>query len=394
MRKALEGSLGGTAVVAMGTLGRQEALGGISDNYDEVARQGDYIANAITRALTHAKPLTSARVAGATTYIAVPATNPALLALLYDNLAGFSCNDTLGACTIDRSVLPPYLAGDAVGTWVTALRIGDHAWVSEPGEAFPEVSTALRDAFPDAAGVHIVGMGQDQLGYYYPPEDYPASELNPSDFILFNVSGALADESVDAAALDARELGFAGTPGHPMMDDEDPQAFFHAGTQFFPSLDEAASPTREFLVEGKTSEAPVLPGSPDHSVSAIGVSFGDGTSAVAHGETRLTHTFPKPGTYTVTTRVTDEGGTERTYSHPIVVDPALDAGVDTTRRHGEDILRATLTGGDGHVIAAHWSFSDGTHADGLTVTRPRAHVGSRGTVTVVDGAGDTATASF
>ena len=58
----------------------------------------------------------------------------------------------------------------------------------------------------------MVGMAQDQLGYYYPPEDYPASELNPSDFILFNVSPSLADESVDAAALNANKIGFSGTP--------------------------------------------------------------------------------------------------------------------------------------------------------------------------------------
>ncbi len=160
-------------------------------------------------------------------------------------------------------MLPPYLAGNAIGTWVTAVRIGDAAWVSEPGEAFNEVSRAVRESVAGAREVHVVGVAQDQLGYYYPPEDYPASQLNPSDFILFNVSPALADESVAATAAAANAIGFGGsTPHHPQMDDEHPDYFFHAGTQFWPSVVEAESRTREFLVSAKPSEARCSPARP------------------------------------------------------------------------------------------------------------------------------------
>jgi hypothetical protein len=85
--------------------------------------------------------------------------------------------------------------------------------------------------------------------------------------------------------------------------------------------------------------------------------------------------------------VTDEGGTARTHSGTIVVDPPLVASAS----HGADGWTAALTGGDGHVIAAHWTFADGSEADGLRVTGAGdAH----GTVTVIDGAGDSATATF
>lgn len=350
-RAILDDLLGGTAVVAMGTLGRQEAMGGIND-YSEVERQGRYIANAITRALAHARPITDPTVAGAEQYIAVPAHNPALLALLYANAAGTNCDNPLDNCTIDRSLEPPYMAGNVVGTWVGAVRIGDAVWVTEPGEAFNEVSQAIRNGIGGAREVHIVGMAQDQLGYYYPPEDYPASELNPSDFILFNVSPSLADESVNAAIVAARQIGFDATPQHPMMNNQDPQAFFHPGTQFWPSKVQAADPTREFLVEGKPSQAPAAA---EHTVSPVTVDFGDGSPAVivTEEEDRITHTFPGPGVYEVTTRVTDEGGIARSFAASVIVDPAPQALV----RHRKRTLLARVHGGDGRVIAAHWAFA-------------------------------------
>jgi hypothetical protein len=384
-RAALDRLVGGTAVVAMGTLGRQETMGGIH-LYSEVERQGRYITNAITRALGRARPVTDPTLAAAEQYVGVPAHNAALLALLYANAAGTNCDNPLDNCTIDRSYLPPYLAGNVIGTWITAFRIGDAAWVSEPGEAFPEVSTAIRDAVGGASAVHVVGMAQDQLGYYYPPEDYPASQLNPSDFILFNVSPTLADENADAAALLAEQLGFDGTPQHPMMDADDPQAFFHAGSQYWPSVVESADPTRELLVGANASASP----SPsEHTVSPITVDFGDGSAkvVVAKREDRLLHTFPGPGTYDVSTTVTDEGGTARTHTGTIVVDPPLEA----VASRGARRWRAQLRGGDGRVIAARWAFADGTVVEGLRVRgAPDAH----GTLTIVDGAGDTATATF
>lgn len=391
-RAELDKLLGGTAVIADGTLGRQESQGG-EDDYPEVQRQGHFVTNAITHALAHARPITSTQIAGATQYIATPAHNAALLALLVQNQTGFSCNDTIGACTIDRSVLPPYMTGNVIGTWVTALRIGDLAYVSEPGEAFNDVTMAIRDSISGASAVNVVGMAQDQLGYYYPPEDYPASEINPSDFIIFNVSPALADENVDAAALDANAIGFSGTPTHPMIDDQQPHAFFEPGVHFYPGVVESASPSVTFLIASKPSGSPVLPGQPDHTVSPAHVDFGDGTKQDVTGEQHVTHTFPGPGTYQVTATATDEQGQTRTWTRPVIIDVAPTAVVGRTVHRGVIELSARIRGGDGHAIAAHWTFADGSTADGLTVER-RPTQSSSGSVTVIDGAGDSASAVF
>jgi hypothetical protein len=387
VRTALDRDLGGTSVIAMGTLGRQEAMGGIND-YSEVVRQGHFITNAIERALARARPLSGTQLAGAETLITVPAHNPALLALLYGNLAGFRCIDAFDACTIDRSVLPSYLAGNVIGTWVTTVRVGDEVWSTEPGEAFNEVTTAIRSAVRGASAVHVVGMAQDQLGYFYPPEDYPASELNPSDFILFNVSPTLADQTVDAAALNAYRLGLIGVPQHPLPDIEDPHAFFEPGVQFWPGVVESASRDVEFLVGGRPSLSPVLPTMPEHTVSPVTVSFGDGTHATTTGEERITHTFPGPGSYVVTATAHDEQGQVRTWKRTVIVDPPLSAVVTQSPAGSAVRLTAGVSGGDGNAIAAHWTFSDGTHADGLRVLHA---AGVTASVTVVDGAGDTAT---
>ncbi len=105
-------------------------------------------------------------------------------------------------------------------------------------------------------------------------------------------------------------------------------------------------------------------------------------------EERLTHTFPGPGRYTVRVTVSDGEGVERTWARDVIVDPPLRATAAATP-HGSDVrLTAGADGGDGHAIAAHWEFSDGTTADGLTVTHAP---GVTASVTVVDGAGDTAT---
>jgi hypothetical protein len=390
VRARLDQLLGGTAVIADGTLGRQETIGSI-DDYSEVEKQGTFITNQLLRGMTGARPITTTDLGGAEQLIAAPAHNAALLALLAANAAGPRCDlDPTGnlPCTIDRSIEPPYQTGNVIGTWVTALRIGNALWVSEPGEAFDDVTKAIRSNISGPREIHVVGMAQDQLGYYYPPEDYPQSELNPSDFILFNVSPALADENVDAAALDATQLGFQGTPAHPQMDVVDPNAFFEAGTQFYPSVAESADPDRQFLVNATPSNAPVAPGGADHTASNAIVDFGDGSPQVqlTEKEPRIDHSFPGPGTYTITSSTTDENGAKRTYSAKIVVDPPLAAVVTSDGRWSV----ASVDGGDGQALAAHWTFADGSTADGLRAKT----AGRSGTVTVVDGAGDTATATF
>src|SRR5207248_5477706 len=104
----------------------------------------------------------------------------------------------------------------------------------EPGEAFPEVSRAIRDEISGAAAVHVVGMAQDQLGYYWPPEEAPATTVtNDSDHLQYNSSVGLADLTVQAASSIASSLGFDSTFVHPTPMQEDSSARSKPGVQFF-----------------------------------------------------------------------------------------------------------------------------------------------------------------
>ena len=260
-------------------------------------------------------------------------------------------------------------------------------------EAFNDVTMAIRNSISGASAVNVVGMAQDQLGYYYPPEDYPASEINPSDFIIFNVSPTLADENVDAAAVDANLIGFSATPAHPLMNDNQPHAYFEPGVHFYPGVVESASPTVAFLVASRPSQSPTVPGQPDHTVSPAHLDFGDGTKQDVTGEQHIAHTFPGPGIYEVTATAVDEQGQTRTWTRPVIIDPPLRAVVDVRRHGGRVELSVGVRGGDHHAVAGHWTFTDGTRSDGLTLER-RSSDPLAGTVTVVDGAGDSATATF
>jgi hypothetical protein len=66
------------------------------------------------------------------------------------------------------------------------------------------------------------------------------------------------------------------------------------------------------------------------------------------------------------------------------------ANIVIERKPGKVVLTARAVGGQRwDVVAAHWTFSDGSTAEGRSVTRPAGS--GEATVTIVDGAGNTAT---
>ncbi|MEA2516263.1 MAG: hypothetical protein QOG16_101, partial [Actinomycetota bacterium] len=241
-------------VLAMGTLGRQESIVQV-DGIDAAQRVADHVANEIEYRLQDAQPVTSGELAASEQHIIVPGSNPLLLALVMGNAAGPQCTDNpaQSICTIDRSFEPPYQYGGALGSWVNVFRIGDIAYVTEPGEAFPEVTQALRDGIDAPGGVRVIGMAQDQLGYYFPPEDAPFAEglvaqiPTSGDHLIYNSSLALADMTVDASVLAARAVGFDALPAHPTTGMQDPIAWNKPGVQFFPVLRYSEDNTIEFL---------------------------------------------------------------------------------------------------------------------------------------------------
>jgi hypothetical protein len=87
--------------------------------------------------------------------------------------------------------------------------------------------------------------------------------------------------------------------------------------------------------------------------------------------------------------VTDNLGKTYRWVQSVRIDTPLSAAVDQHTVAGKVDLTARAIGGQRFdVLAAHWSFSDGSSAEGTTVTAPAGadHV----TVTIVDGAGNTA----
>jgi hypothetical protein len=397
-RSILDEDLGGVSVVAMGTLGRQETIVQV-DGLEEAANVGAFVANEIERALAGSTPITTDTLAAAEQYVLVPATNPALAALNLANVAADAAGGVTGdpiathcipgidICTIDRAFLPPYAAGPAFGTWITAFRIGDIVYATEPGEAFPEVSTGIRKAF-NGPDVRVIGMAQDQLGYYYPPETFPFTFVNDSDHHIYNASLLLGEVNVQAHALNAVALGFTPALVHETNQFDDSSQAMRAGVQFFPVPRESADPT--ILFDARTSESVLgaltsgLLG-PADSPQSIAWDFGDGETATS-GQS-IAHTYAAPGTYKVTATVTGSDGKTSTWVQEVVVDPPLAAVVS----FGAGSVTAGISGGQGTILAAHWKFSDSSTANGITVPHP---AGTTGEVTVTDGAGNQATASF
>jgi len=270
----LEAHLGGVAVVAAGGLGDQtspmqgddfrlkadprgappgDPVQGYPEAYDVVDRLGALTASTAIEALArrgHALSdgtLSGAEMAPPAPLAEVPASNPLILGLSY----GHALPDTTsqvthdgkiaGQQTDDRAILPPYATGNLIGVWFTVLRIGEVAIASEPGEAFPHVSSAIREALTNkggaggAAAVFIVGNAQDQLGYFFEAWAYPGTFYYSADHYLYNVGLTLAEQNIQAETQLGAQLGYTvatSTAGLTDATQADMTRYFlYAGTQ-------------------------------------------------------------------------------------------------------------------------------------------------------------------
>jgi hypothetical protein len=421
VRDRLHQLFGGTEVIAAGTLGRQETIGAAGD-YAEVSEQGRFITNQIALALTNAHRINDTTLAAANQQFSTAAQNQGLLAAMSCNHPGgpLGCPGPLsepasnanggtwdwrqvgGIFTINRSLAAPYFnANGTIGTSATVARIGDQVYATAPGEAFPEVTAAIERSFaasPGIDGVHIVDHASDQLGYYWDqrPGVYPSAQLAQSDFARFNVGSQLAQDNVDAVRAAGKSLGLDPAPEQPYAQITNPNAFSQPSIQFYPNQVETEDPAVSFYATAKKAQAP---GSLSTSIGStattqgdglISWDFGDGTTGTQPISARFTHTFPGPGVYQVKASVIDNLGNTYSWTQAVQIDAPLAAAVDQDpERDNTIVLTARASGGEGQAMAAHWTFSDGTTADGTTITMPHKHID--GSVTITDGAGNTAT---
>lgn len=442
-QRFVEKDLGGIAVVADGTLGDQPGpmQGDTAPSsdlppeqvttpkgrtvtcrqtaaFDDIVHMGELEANLVATALGGARQITGSALAGAQQYLSAPIDNPALLALsdvapFDDGTPWTEAGGDAVAYPIDHADQPPYQVGGLLGTWVTALRIGDLLLVSEPGEFFPSIHEAWDQAIP-GAHVFVVGMGQDDLGYYGPVGAYPFSFFS-ADQSIFNASIPLGDEVVTAGEQDARRLGFAAnlTTTAEMSDlNEGYLKAFQPGVQIIPFPESGdLSPTTgtwapvlqgfssppQFGVDsacyppgdlGSNVTPPTVPGCPLGRPPTMGPyhwSFGDGTTAVtpAGRDYYFSHTYHDPGIYLVRATAVDSAGKRATFAVPVVVFPALHVSVRHTRGQSVVVVR----GGSGHVLLVRWHLAGGQTSYGSSVPTSSHPV----SVYVTDSTGTTVT---
>jgi hypothetical protein len=182
--------------------------------YDVIDRLGALTGSTALEALAHhGHAVMDPTVSSGESYQLVPATNPLIIALGYMHVVpGSTASDAAGIYPTDRSLVPPYQAGTAAGIWFTVLRIGEVAIASQPGEAFPHVSFAMRQTISGAKAVFLVGNAQDQIGYYFEAWALPGTVYYSADHYTFYLGPTLAEQNINGAMLAARTAGFATTP--------------------------------------------------------------------------------------------------------------------------------------------------------------------------------------
>jgi hypothetical protein len=412
-RAALDERLGGINVVGPATLGREETpvqVGGIP-----VAKWFSGVVTSIVgRAIAEAHWLTDDTIKSANTFTRVAGTNPALLALVAANklpedqklqMWHAVSDDPIGQSLypIDRSMDPPYLTGTAIGTDLTALRIGGAVFLSMPGEPFPEIRYALRDATTGADTIVALSKGQDDWGYFYPAFAWGFTSLYDSDHNIYNIAPQAGDQVILDQAANIRTLGFPvdTAVGKPL-----PTRWEQAlrpGVQAMANPtwgDVGASGTLPVVFTAVYNQAfvydrPGLPGG--DRATPVHVDFGDGTSQDVTGDkrTRFTHDFA-PGTYTVRFTVTDASANQAAWQTVVTVYPQLDPSIDAVKT-GERTwtFTARTDGGDQRVVRRDWSFSDGDTVSGERVTHTFAGTDApSASLLVADGTTTNATAGW
>ncbi len=349
----LEAEVGGTGIVAAGTLGDQtspmqgddtrlagdprrpyprarpdnKVQSGYPRSYDVIDRLGALSANTALEALAHhGHAITDGTIASGESYQLVPATNPVVLALQYAHvLPGQPA--IAGNFPIDRAVTPPYAAGNLIGVWFTVLRIGEVALASQPGEAFPHVSVAMRNTVPGAKAVFITANAQDQLGYYFEPWALPGTVYYSADHYLFNVGPTFAQQQINGTMLAARDAGFATAPTVSSLEDAAAndylRYFSKAGVQTWVYPRGA----NDVPVAAGTKGIPVTIGT--YFASARGGEIGFPGAEAATGDPQIAvdgkpvpyagsftpYTFPCAGDYTITATLPGTSASWKSVAH-------------------------------------------------------------------------------
>jgi hypothetical protein len=165
------GSLGGIGFHQVGTLGRTQparsgcpdaSLAGAAADRCALDTYATRVFARAEQALAGAQPLTGPAVVSMHSYLVVdPATN----ALIF----GAATGGFLAGVPILRQNIPPWATGNLIATVSFSGRIGDLLISGSPGEPYPQIPVAVRDAIPGQRGYLSIGTAGDFLGYLIAP---------------------------------------------------------------------------------------------------------------------------------------------------------------------------------------------------------------------------------
>lgn len=392
VRARLDKLLGGTNVVGPATLGREETPVQV-DGIAAMQWFGGLITELSLRALGDARWITQGHVQSVTRRLYSPGANPLLLAIISANHLPASGKqaflDQTGLYPANRADTPPWQTGNILGTDLTAVRIGRLAYLSMPGEPFPEVRAAIDHATTGADMTVALSKGQDDFGYFYPAWAYGFNLVYPSDFLQYNVAPQLGDQVILDQISNLKALGFTSD--------------YALSTPLPTRLEQIARPAVQGMaspasgaVGARGTFSPAIEaiwsgaqlGDANRALAGlIHIDYGDGTSADVKSQARIAHPFA-PGHYTVTLSAHDKGGRGASWEIPVVALPRLT--VEARLRDG--VFSASSIGGSGTVLAWHWRFDRGPDAYGPRVRAPDGVRHAR--LTITDSSGSRATASL
>ncbi|MDQ1394958.1 MAG: hypothetical protein QOG64_217 [Acidimicrobiaceae bacterium] len=162
----------------------------------------------VLHAVATSRPAPGSTIAGQEVFTREPATNAALLGVSYTGEAPVR---GYGAY---RAVTEPWVAGDVIGTYVSAHRIGNLLFTAAPGEAYPDIRFGVQRAVKGASTVFTFGLANDQLGYLIgPASEYPwiTASQPGNDNAFFNVSATYGDHVTCSQSAASTGIGFVAT---------------------------------------------------------------------------------------------------------------------------------------------------------------------------------------
>ena len=166
----------------------------------------------VIQAVQTAVPVKGTTIASNEVFTREAIVNPALLGVSY---TGEAPARGYGAY---RSVTPPWVTGDFVGTFASAHRIGDVLLTANPGEAYPDIRWGVLSQIKAPQSAFTFGLANDQLGYLIAPaSEYPwisYSQLG-NDNSFFNVSVNYGDHDYCTQRAAALSIGFTAASGNP-----------------------------------------------------------------------------------------------------------------------------------------------------------------------------------